>query len=45
MLSFDEKIWEACKTDLVDMGAKGFRYLEEHYSAEKGYEIIMEHFV
>lgn len=45
VLSFDEKIWEACKTDLVDMGAKGFRYLEEHYSAEKGYEIIMEHFV
>lgn len=43
--SFDEKIQEACKSDLIDMGTKGFQYLEEHYSAEKGYEIIIRHFM
>lgn len=43
--SFDEKIQEACKCDLIDMGTKGFQYLEEHYSAEKGYEIIIRHFM
>lgn len=42
--AFHGKIREACKSDLADMGAKGLRYLEEHYSAEKGYEIIMRHF-
>lgn len=41
---FQRKIWEACKSDLADMGAKEFRYLEDHYSAEKGYEIIIRHF-
>lgn len=41
--AFQEKIQEACKSDLVNMGARGFRYLEEHYSAEKGYEIITRH--
>ena len=41
--SFDEKIQEACKNDLIDMGANGFRYLEGHYSAEKNYEIIVRH--
>lgn len=42
--AFNEKVQEACKSDLVDMGMKGFQYLEEYYSAEKGYEIIMRHF-
>ena len=41
--AFNEKVKEACKSDLVDMGTKGFQYLEEHYSAEKDYEIIMRH--
>lgn len=42
--AFQRKIREACKSDLIDMGMKGFQYLEEYYSAEKGYEIIMRHF-
>lgn len=41
--AFHEKVQESCKSDLTDMGTKGFRYLEEHYSVEKGYEIIMRH--
>lgn len=41
--AFQRKIQEACKSDLADMGTKAFRYLEDHYSAEKGYEIIMRH--
>lgn len=41
--TFNEKIQEACKNNLmISMGAKGYRYLEEHYSSEKSYEIIMK---
>lgn len=43
--AFYEKVQKAYKSDLVDMGMKGFQYLEEYYSAEKGYEIIMRHFI
>ena len=45
VMTFHEKVQEACKSDLKSMGVKGFRYLEEHYSAEKSYKIIMNHFV
>lgn len=41
---FEEKIKEACKSDLTAMGGKGFEYLEDHYSAAKSFEIIIKHF-
>ena len=43
--AFGEKVKEACKSDLVAMGAKSFKYLEENYGAKKSYEIIIKHFV
>lgn len=43
--AFNEKVKEACKSDLVDMGTKGFQYLEAHYSADKSFDIIMKHFI
>ena len=42
---FHEKIQEACKSDLISMGAKGFQHLEKQYSVEKSCEIIMRHLV
>ena len=42
--AFHGKVQEACKSNLADMGTKAFWYLGNHYSAEKGYEIIMKHF-
>ncbi len=41
--AFYGKVQEAYKSNLADMGMKAFRYLEDHYSVEKGYEIIMRH--
>lgn len=43
--AFHEKIKKACRSDLEDMGAKSFKYLEVNYSAEKSYGIILKHFV
>lgn len=42
--AFNEKVQEACKSDRIFMGEKGLRYLEDHYSVKKSYEIIMKHF-
>lgn len=42
--AFDEKIREACNSKLEYMGQDGFKYLEENYSVQKSYEIIMEQF-
>ncbi|MEG2568079.1 MAG: hypothetical protein RSA84_17910 [Acinetobacter sp.] len=32
----------ACHADLPALGQAAYAYLEGHYTAEKGYEIIME---
>lgn len=42
--AFNEKIQEACKSNLVGMGGKGFKYLESHYNIEQSYDIIMKHY-
>lgn len=42
---FCEKIQVICDDDTKVMGEKGYRYLEEYYGVEKGYEIIMKHFI
>lgn len=42
--AFYEKVQEACKSALIDMGEKGFQYLVDHYSAQRSYKIIMKHF-
>lgn len=40
-----EKVKEACTSDLISMGMKGFNYLADNYSVEKSYKIIMKHFM
>lgn len=41
---FSRTVTEVMRTDLKTLGANGFHYMEEHYSAARGYEIIMKHF-
>lgn len=41
---FVECVKKALSSDLQLMGERGHDYLETHYSVQKGYEIIMEHF-
>lgn len=42
---FYETVKEACKSDLISMGMKGFNFLADNYSVEKSYKIIMKHFM
>lgn len=41
---FDEKVKNACMSNLKSLGKNGQRYLLEHYTVENAYEIIMKHF-
>lgn len=43
--AFCERVNAVCKNDLMDMNEKEIQYLESHYSVEKGYEIILKHFI
>ena len=40
--AFTATVDEACQADLVSMGQTGRTYLMEHYTVEKGYDIIMK---
>ena len=42
--AFNEIIHQACKSDLISIGKKGYRYLKDYYSSEIAYWIIMRHF-
>ncbi|MEG2286253.1 MAG: glycosyltransferase WbuB, partial [Eubacterium sp.] len=42
---FKECVEKMCtSTDLKEMGQKARNYLEEHYTVEQSYQIIMKHF-
>lgn len=41
--AFAKTVDSALAVDLTAMGESGFQYLNEHYTAEKAYEIIMKH--
>ena len=43
--AFQDKVQEACKSNLKSLGDKGFRYLNDYYSIEKSYEIIIKRIV
>lgn len=40
---FIELVNLMCNSDLAAMGERAYQYLEEHYTVEKAYEIIMKH--
>ena len=40
--AFGEKVILACKADRAGMGKAADKYLKDHYSAEQGYNIVME---
>lgn len=42
---FDKNVKDACNSDLESMGENSFKYLEQNYSVEKGYEIIIGNFL
>lgn len=42
--AFSEAVQTACVEDREKMGQLAYEYLVNHYSAEKGYDIIIQHF-
>lgn len=40
--AFGELIAEITKTNIKDFGEKGFQYLQDNYTVERGYEIIQQ---
>lgn len=42
-MQFLDCVDEICNSDLKSMKEKEFRYLQDHYSIEEAYEIIMKH--
>lgn len=41
---FCEKVSEICKSNLKNMGSKGFNYLKDNFTVEESYKIIINHF-